>query len=256
MVPCATTVPAIEYVAPAPVIENVETAQVIEYIAPGPPVPNSLPSQSLPPAYTVDITGVASPRCCTAEPQIGDFGFDMFGKSFEVIRLGTEPRFSGQIRVLYFWEKRGRALGCDAATQRLHCKRARLLSRQTVTGPALQADGYATVIESICSTERVRFAEGYSCKKDTRRRQLQEFVRLCRAAWWQGQVPRVFFFERSTKEMTASASYLCYEDPGGCSTGRSFFMASMLPLCGNVVSAKFSACGVHGMCFLSYDTRR
>ena len=106
-VPCATTVPAIEYVAPAPVIEHVEPAPVIECIAPVPAVPNSLPSQSLPSAHTMDITGMASPRCSTSEPQIADLGFDMFGKLCEMIRIGTEPRCSGQIRVLYTWKKRG-----------------------------------------------------------------------------------------------------------------------------------------------------
>ena len=68
-VPCATTIPAIEHVAPAPAIEHAESAP---------------------------------------ELQPGEIGFDMFGKSCEVIRIGTGPHFIGQIRVLYSWEKRGR----------------------------------------------------------------------------------------------------------------------------------------------------
>ena len=78
---------------------------------PAPAEPNSLPNQSLFPA---------TPRCSTAELQIGDLGFDMVGKLCEVIRIGTGPHFIGQIMVLYPWEKRGRfddrALGCDATT--------------------------------------------------------------------------------------------------------------------------------------------
>ena len=150
----------------------------------------------------MDITGVASPRCSSAEPQIGDLGFDMFGKSFEVTRIGTEARFSGQIRVLYLGEKPGGLesgswMRCSDFTANEHdAKRQRLFvrggmtdfflsmnignhflfkscfagsrlqvlpCRQTVTSPALQAAGYATVIASICSTERVRVEEGYSC---------------------------------------------------------------------------------------------
>ena len=68
-VPCATTVPAIKHVAPTPLIEHVEPAP---------------------------------------ELQLGEIGFDMFGKSCEVIRNDTGPHFIGQIRVLYPWEKRGR----------------------------------------------------------------------------------------------------------------------------------------------------
>ena len=93
---------------PAPVIEHAEPAPPIENIAPAPPAPNSLPNQSLPPAYTMDTTDVATPQCSTGELQIGDLGFDMFGKSREVIRIGVGPHFLGQIRVLYPEQKRGR----------------------------------------------------------------------------------------------------------------------------------------------------
>ena len=43
-----------------------------------------------------------------AELKIGDLGFNMFGRSREVIRIGTGLHFIGQNRVLYPWEKRGR----------------------------------------------------------------------------------------------------------------------------------------------------
>ena len=98
----------------------VEPAPPTENIAPAPAAPNSLPNQSLPPA---------TPRCSTAELQILDLGFDMFGTSCEVIRIGTGPHFIGQIKVLYRWEKRGR-FGLLDATQRLHFQRARCQAQE------------------------------------------------------------------------------------------------------------------------------
>ena len=55
-VPCATPVPVIEHVAPAP---------MMEYIVPAPPVTFSSPSQQLPPAYAMDITGLVMLGCST-----------------------------------------------------------------------------------------------------------------------------------------------------------------------------------------------
>ena len=81
---------------------------------------NSAPLKTL-----YSYPSLRSRRIEHAEPapelQPGEIGFEMFGKSCEVIRVGTGPHFIGQIRVLYSWEKRGlygssRALGCDAAT--------------------------------------------------------------------------------------------------------------------------------------------
>ena len=73
-------VPASEYVAPAPVVEHVEPARPVENIVPSPAAPNSFPNKSLLPA---------TPRCSTAELQIGDFSFDRDEKTCEVIRIGT-----------------------------------------------------------------------------------------------------------------------------------------------------------------------
>ena len=89
------------------------------------------------------------------------------------------------------------------------------LCRQPGTSPALQAAGYATVIASICTTERVRFAEGYSCN-------MIRNVDICKNSYVHvvapgGTTKFQEFFERMTKEMTAST----------------------LPLCESVVSAKF-----------------
>ena len=67
---------AVNYVAPAPVIEDMPSALVFEYVAPAPAVTLSVPSQQLPPAYTMttdtaddnfDITSLVNPQfSCTA----------------------------------------------------------------------------------------------------------------------------------------------------------------------------------------------
>ena len=84
---------------------------------------------------SLDTTGVVSPRCSTTaveasgpqvdgstspldefpapvyniiEPQVGDLGFDKYGNSYEVIRIGSGLRFIDKIRVLYPEENRGR----------------------------------------------------------------------------------------------------------------------------------------------------
>ena len=66
--------PVVSHAAPTPVFEYLAPAPVIEYIAPAPAVASAVPSQQLPPAYTMttvttdvnfDITGLVNPQFST-----------------------------------------------------------------------------------------------------------------------------------------------------------------------------------------------
>ena len=77
----------------------------MEHIAPAPPVPNSLPSQPLPPAYTMDTTDVASPRCSTAAVEARALRSSLKLATLASTSVGNRAKSS---TILYPWEQRGR----------------------------------------------------------------------------------------------------------------------------------------------------
>ena len=126
-------VPASEYVAPAPVIEHVEPAPLIENHRAS-TTSGQLIAQSV---VTSSIHHGHNPawRARDVLPlnlKLANLVFDMFGKSCEVIRIGTGPHPIGPDQGSTPWKNvddLSRATGCDAATSTSghDAKRRRLL---------------------------------------------------------------------------------------------------------------------------------
>ena len=138
-------------------------------------------------------------------------------KSCEVIRIDTEPRFQSPDPGSLPWETWKDRVGLLDATQRLHCKRPRCRAQEAFVRGGM-TDFYESVnignhflFKSCVAGSRIqvllcrqpdtlRLLRPYAAlnvcvlQYDTRRRHLQDFVRLCRTHWRHGQVPRVFFF--------------------------------------------------------------
>ena len=95
---CSAPAPVIEDVSPEPGVSCGSTVPAIKHVAPAPVIEHAEPAPELQP---------------------GEIGFDMFGKSCEVIRIGTDrisldrSGFSTHGKNV---DGSSRALGCDAAT--------------------------------------------------------------------------------------------------------------------------------------------
>ena len=87
----------------------------------------------IPVSSIAEVPGV--PCATPVGPQIGDLGFDMDGRSCEIILIGGRSWHTrGQVRVLNSWEKRGRhESGQWITRQRLHCMRARCQAQEALT---------------------------------------------------------------------------------------------------------------------------
>ena len=110
-------------VVPLVVVEDVQPAPVVEFVAPVPGVTYAAPAPEVELIVPAPVVTYAAPAPChracgagscgrtrgtqptTAEPQLGDLGFDKDEKPCEVMHIGCGWQHIDKIRVLYPWER-------------------------------------------------------------------------------------------------------------------------------------------------------